>query len=144
MVVKLYPSQVSAAWDYIGGIIEISLPPNVTASHYGMTNILISIMKEQLEVFMLTDERMKNPIAVFSVSVEEDKHTLERNLLIYSFSAVGHLTPSGMNEVFNWVKDYARQLEVKNVIAFVEDDKIKNYLKTLGANSDYTLMEFKL
>ena len=140
MMVKLFPHQAEVWWDMLAPLIEQSLPPGTVASPMGMTNILFSILKGELIVWAYVTEG-KDLAAVITTSVELDRHSGLKKLLIYTFTAVGTLERHMWNDALDTLRKHGRKAGCHLIVAYSNLPAVAGFFKRIGGRADYTLLE---
>lgn len=85
---RLTGSQASQNWDTIRNSLYQTLPPGIPATEDVMTNILESVLKEEVQVWVMHEsdfEEKKSTIhAIALTTIVEEKLSNVKSLLIYS------------------------------------------------------------
>lgn len=139
----MLPEQVSADWNTFAPLIEISLPPVVFDRRLRMSNVLRSILMEELEVWVYYDIPVQTKY-VLSTLIRTDPVSLGKDLLIYSFSSLGQMREEEFKNGLEKLKKYARANDCDAITAFVEDSRIEKFLVSQGAKNDYSLIQIEV
>lgn len=146
MLVEMLPEQVSENWGTLRGYIAASLPPIISYTEQGMSNVLRSALFGDLKVFVFYegDEENKEAIFVLSGLVQIDRVSLQRAFLIYSFTRVREIKPRHWEEGFEQLRRYAEKEGCGSIIAYSENQQIIDFLSSQGARTDFTLIEMEV
>lgn len=143
MLVRLLPEQVSARWGFFAPLIAQSLPPTVAYSVTGMSNILRAILMDELIGWGLYDKDDNLIFVVFGVDVR-DNITLQKNFLVYAFTAIQHVTKSQFVYALENLREYARSQGCVSIMAYTENEKITNFLSQIGADISYQFINIEV
>ena len=143
MLLRILPEQVSDNWDRFAPLLEKSLPPTVTNRRLRMSNVLRSILMEDLSVWIYYDEDRKERY-VLSTVVREDKVTLGRDLLIYTFTSLGQVSTKEVITGFEVIKKYARGNDCNMILAYTSNKRITNFFDNLGAETSFNLIQMEV
>lgn len=143
MLVKLLPDQVSDHWDEISVAIRQALPPFAASSDRYMVNILKSILEGSMQCWILysSDSNTARIYAILTTTVEIDKMSDTRCLLIYSFYANKPLTNHLMISCFETLKKFASSKRCYKMIAYTNIPKMERLWESLGGIVETKLME---
>lgn len=142
LLTRLIPEEVSSNWEKFAPIIDLSLPPTVINSRLKMANILRSILLEDLVVWL--GSRNQEELFILTTQIREDKISLTKNLLIYSFTALKTLTKKEVMEGFLLLNKYAKAMKCESIIAYVENERIIKFFESINAETSYTLTQMKV
>lgn len=143
LLLKILPEQVSERWEVFAPLIEKSLPPTVTNRRLRMSNVLRSILTEDLVVWVFYDQQRQERYVVTTI-VRTDEVTLGKDLLIYSFTGLGQVTPDEVMEGIEVLKKYAKDNGCKTIIAYSADDRVVQFLENQGASANYKLIQMEV
>lgn len=143
MLIHVQPDKVGEHWDFFADVIGDSLPPNIYLNGEGMSMVLSSALLEKLHVWVYEDGDGK-AVFVMSTTVLEDPVTGQKNLLIYSFTSLRKIEPSMWEESFETLRKFAKAQGAVGIIAYTENDRIANYVQSLGARTSNRLIQFTL
>lgn len=144
LLLKTLPEQVSDNWDKFAPLIEQSLPPTVLNRRQRMANVLRSILMEELVVWVYIDSEKRERYVV-STQIRTDDIVLGKDLLIYSFTALGPLDSwEDIAVGFRTLKKYAKGNDCRNILAYVVDPSVKKILKRQGADVRFTLAQIEV
>lgn len=142
MLIHMMPEQVSNQWSFFAPTIGSSLPPTVEHNQEGMTNILYSVLKEDLDVWIYTED--DQAMFVLTTCVRQDPITKQKDLLIYSLTGIREMNEKGWNDAYKTLSKFARSRDCKGIIAYTADPKISNYIKSRGGEADFTLIQMEV
>lgn len=146
MLTRLLPEQVSKLWNIIKYAIEQSVPPVSGEKPDKMNRILSSILCGKMDVwvsYVKGDNNKFEGLAVTEFLYNEPDGT--KNLLLYSIY--------GYNPVENrktyiegllTLMKYAKETNCSKMCAYTIDSGIVALAKRLGADTSYTLINFKV
>lgn len=138
MLVQQVPELVNRSWHVYAALIGRSLPPMITKSFDGMANVLRSILMEDLVVWQYQEDN--NVIFVLTTSIVMDHVTMQRSLLIYSFTGMGDVRTSHMEKSLDTLVKYARHNQCDSIIAYSEHPNVVKFMKNNGATTDFTFI----
>lgn len=143
LLLRILPEQVSQLWDKFAPLIEKSLPPTVTNRRQRMANVLRSILMDDLVVWVYFNSEGRERY-VTTTLVRTDKVTLGKDLLIYSFTSLGQITPEQAMNGVEVLKKYARGNDCKSIIAYSADERVVEFLESKGASANYKLIQMEV
>lgn len=139
----MLPEQVSENWDKFAPALERSLPPIVYDRRLRMSNVLFSVLKEELEVWVYYDEKNRERYVV-STYIRTDPISFSKDFLIYSFTSLGEMVPKHFEQGLAVLSKYARSNDCECITAFVQDKRIAKFLKTQGADISFNLAQLEV
>lgn len=130
MLIKYLPEQVSDNWNILAPYIASSLPPITSRSLDGMSNVLRSILFGDLTLWIYFDGKNEDAKAIYVVTTIPivERVTLERSLLIYSFTGVRDVQPEHWAEGLKTLRKEAKGKDCNSIIAYTADERIANFL----------------
>lgn len=142
MLIQVLPEQVSAKWEFFAPMIGKSLPPMQAKSVKGMSNILASVLREDLSVWIYEED--DNAYFILSTTVQKDNVSNKKFLLIYSLTGIREIKPRMWQEAYKTISRYAKSRGCESVIAYADDQKIVDFVESEGAKTDFTLIEMEI
>lgn len=143
LLLRTLPEQVSKRWDKFAPLLEKSLPPTVTARRQRMANVLRAILTEDLQVWVYYNEQSQERYVV-STQIKVDEISLGKDLLIYSFTSIGQITPREVRVGLEVLAEYARGNGCNSIIAYSADDRLVKFAESEGAKANYKLIQIEV
>lgn len=143
LLLRILPEQVSAKWDKFAPLIAKSLPPTVTNRRQRMANVLRSILMDDLVVWVYLDEQ-KRERYVMTTLVRTDEVTLGKDLLVYSFTSLGQITPKQAMDGVEVLRKFAKGNDCKSIIAYSADERVVKLLESEGASANFKLIQMEV
>lgn len=131
MLVKLLPDQVSYHWDVLSYGIQQSLPPVTYDSPKRLNRILESIMMEEMECWIATQDKRVTGIVVTCEIYEKNSDV--KDLLIYCLYGFDKLSPKLIKEGLHTLKIYAASKGLKRITAYSNVPSVIKLMKTFGS-----------
>lgn len=140
MLIRLLPEQVNENWEVIAPLISLGQDPEVGQSRQGMVNVLRAILMEQLVCWAYVED--KKFIFLLCTQIRTDKVTLDRQLLIFSFTSIREVSNRILKRTFAILTKYARSNDCRTIIGYVDNEQLTNlYVREFNANADYKFVE---
>lgn len=139
---RVLPEKVSEHWEFFAPTIERSLPPVVLNGRKRMGNVLRSILMDELVVWMYGNK--KGVKFIVSTVERVEPVSLTKDLLIYSFTGFGEVTSVDLTDGLELLSRFGKSRECLSLVAYVDNSRIKQFLESKGAKSDYFLIQIPL
>jgi hypothetical protein len=139
MLIKVLPNQIAERWKALEPIIKVSLPPMITGSDAAMKEILQALISGRLNCWLYGKDE-KSIYAVLTTKVVNDTETGCRNLIIFSLTGIRAMNDSIWRDGYSLLRQFAKQQGCKNIIAYTNSKRVIESVKSLGANTDTTLI----
>ena len=134
--------EISERWPIIKAALKLSALPVADTNDEKLNNVLTALLDGRAICWMTGNARRPRTVIILTMSVEEISGT--RNLLVYcAHSFEREKTQEYINMVES-LKEYAINQKCDNIICYVWNDKLKDLLKSYGAECNYTLATFHL
>lgn len=139
------PEAVAKNWDFYAPVIAKSLPPISGNSHRYMVNILEAILRGKLLVWNFKNDK-DELIFIMTTTIDYDEVSKTRSLLIYSMSGFMKVENRMFLYAISKLKRFAKSQACEFITAYVESEKITNYLTNgqVGARANYKLIELEV
>lgn len=142
MLLRIFPEQVSQAWEMYAPLIARGLPREIALDRTLLTNILAAILRDEAVLFVAVDEQ-RRPWAGVLVTPVRDNLACSTSLLVYSLYAV-------QGDVRKWkdamaeLKRYAEAHGYDRVIGYynTKDEAYRRLLRAIGGEVDTGLVVF--
>lgn len=143
----LSPQQVNLMWPQLEAAIKASLPPSeVTDAPGAMNNVLVAVMKGELQVWIAT-KRTEGSCYVYGgavTQVTQPTVTGVRNLWIYSLF-IHELPPAPLvGKIIEELREFARVNGCKAIFALTNNPVIEKLVKHLSGTTDYRLVRLEV
>lgn len=139
---RMLPEQVADHWNFFAPVIEKSLPPTVVNGRQRMANVLRSVLLDELVVWSYgSKEELKY---VISTVERVDPVSLTKDLLIYSFTGLGHVLPRDLTEGFRLLSRFGKSRGCLSIVAYVDEPRVRKFLESQGAKADFTLIQMEV
>jgi len=143
MLIRLLPEQASRNWEEIKIGIEQSLPPIVGMQSDRMSNILRSIMLEEVTVWISANSENKSDGIVLTTFVF-DKLSGTKSLLIYCIYGYGNSDRSSWEDGFETIKKFAVANRCNRLIGYTDVPSLIKFAETIGGQANYRLVSLPL
>lgn len=144
MLSRLEPNQVTVYWEEIKSGIIASLPPTGLPSNEGMAIILNRILKGDVQVWVVADDRSEAVRAAAVTTILEDGATETRNLLIYSLYGYSLVPQELWVEGLEGLKKFAKAKGCYKIVAYTKVPRVVEIARSLGALADTIFLEWRL
>ena len=145
MLTHLLPEQVADFWDIIKYALEESLPPIAGESPDKMNRVLSAALSGSLDVWAsYTKEEVNKFEGIVTTQFLYDDASNAKNLLIYSIYGYEKINRSSWFQGLDTLVKYAKGNNCNQIIAYSSIKDIIDTAKTLGANTEFTLLSFNL
>lgn len=135
---RLAIEDIEKMWPNLYDIgIEAALPPTSIVTPERRGNVLSSIKREQLTVWI--GMRKGNLNCVITTVPNVDTVTRDTNLLIYSLVFIQDILPADMRWGFQKLKDYAKKEGYGKLTAYSNNDFIKKFFTSQGGQQTAVL-----
>jgi len=134
MLLRMLPDGVKDRWDEIRPAIYESLPVHTGERNSLMNDILISILTEQMTVWVSYQIVDGNYIVdalvttTFSYNIDKTK-----NIVIYSLYGYGHMPDNSWVEGFDAISKWGKVHNCENIICYTDNDAVINKVKIFNA-----------
>lgn len=143
MLIRLVPEEVNDRWDVLRPILRHSLSPVVEAGQVTMERILVAVLKEALDVWMLYGAGGKAS-GVITTAMSEDGITGERTMLVYSFNLY-HKVGRGVYEAaVETLRRWAESKDCQWVSWYTENESMERLGRFLGYEERAKLMSMEV
>lgn len=140
----MQPEQVSKRWGFFAPVIGKALPPTVSKTIQGMSNVLRAILLEKLSVWVYVTQDAE-VVFIMTTCFVSDPVTLQKNLMIYTFTGVRQWGRGMWEETYDILKKEARTRNARGIIAYTYNDKIAEHLEEVsGAKTSSTLIQLEV
>lgn len=143
LLLRMLPEQVSEGWDFYAPVIAKSLPPTVTNARLRMVNVLHSILKDELVVWVY-QSRAGDIKYVMSTLERIEPVSLTKDLLLYSFTGLGDVKPVDLLTGFEKLSMYGKSRGCVAIIAYVDEPRVVRFLVNQGARADFKLVQMEI
>ena len=145
MLVKLTANQISDYWEPIKNAVRSSLPPTTNYNDEGMNEIFKSLLSDTMQCWALVGEQ-GNIKVIATTAFTKDIGTKQTNLLIYSLFATGGESISNSEWLDGWegLKKFARERNVKKVLAYSNVPRVIDVVKSLGGRLEFNLISLEV
>ena len=143
MLIRLLPEQASKYWNDIKIAIEESLPPTVGMQSDRMSNILKSILTDEIIVWV-SAEKDKNLSGIVLTTFTFDKPSGTKSLLIYCVYGYGEINRTSWIEGAETVRKFALANECNRIIGYSDVPSIIKFVEGLGGETKYRLLSIPI
>jgi len=140
--IKISPEQVMQYWDYIKDCIAESLPPYVLENSDSLLKIQEHLLIGSMECWLGIQGAETYAVAITQVVRDEAAGTL--NLLIFSLNVLYQKSQHAWREGLEILKIYGRSKNCTNIVAYTNQPVVKDLVRLLGGNSDWSFLKFEL
>lgn len=146
MLVRLLPKDIDSGWDVISKALETSVPEHVNTDDIGMSNLLLALMDDKLQCWLISGENFQEEgmLGIVTTLTVIDPPSGTRNLLIYSLTAFKTLTQEIINDGYETLKNYAKSKDCFKIIAYTDVPRIEQMVLALGGTKGHTLVELEV
>lgn len=145
MLLKITKEQAASYWEVLKFGIEKALPPTLD-NKYRMDNILESLMKGNMEAWIITGKKKDKDLLLGTMvtTFEDDHCTKIRRLLIYSVFAHKHVPNNEWKEIYNILRRYAREMGCHMISAYTNSARIVELVNNLNGSTSYTYVTLEV
>ena len=134
--------QIVERWPIIKAALKLSALPTADTNEDKLLNIYKALMSGRAVCWMTGNIRKPRTVVIITISIEEISGT--RNMLMYCAHGFEKEKNDQYLDILKGLRDYAKGQKCDNIIAYIWNDKMKEILKSYGAECDYTLAVFPL
>jgi len=143
MLIRLLPEQASNHWDEIKFAIEESLPPIVGMQSDRMSNILRSVLLEEVIVWVSHNSEKKVDGLVLTTFVL-DKLSGTKSLLIYCLYGYGTAGMESWQEGVETLRKFAISSGCHRVTGYTDVPSIIRFVESIGGTANYRFISIPL
>lgn len=138
MLARMRNDKVHEYWDEIAPVLIDSFAPHLVLSDVALNNVLASIMRDEMQVWILhEDNEDKTILAIGITQLVCDQATGTKNLLVYALKHYVDVVPMKYwTQGLNILKDFARKESLHNVIAYSTNQAVAKILRNAGASRE--------
>lgn len=142
MLIQLTPDQVADAWESLKLMLDKTLPAMFKDSDKRYLNILKNCMSGTMQIWgFFVSEDLK---AVVLTAVNRDPGTYAKFLTIYGLVSNGGLETSDFKSGFVVLREFAKNLGCQFIKTYSQSESMVKLSKRLGADTSWTLINFRL
>ena len=143
MLIRLLPEQAARYWDDVKVAIEESLPPIVGMQSDRMSNILKSILTDEIIVWV-SAEKDKNLSGIVLTTFTFDKPSGTKSLLIYCVYGYGEINRTSWIEAAETLRKFAVSQGCNRVIGYSDVSSIIKFVEGIGGETKYRLLSIPI
>ena len=146
MLIQLLPEQASKYWMDIKWAIEESLPPVVGMQSDRMSNILKSILTEEVIVWLSVEKGANGNIinGIVLTNFVTDVISGTKSLLIYCIYGYGNVHQQGVLDGIVALQKFAKSRKCNRILAYSDVPSIIKLVEGLGGETRYRLLSIPL
>ena len=131
MLVKMLPDQISDNWEILSYGIQQALHPITYQSPKRMTNILESLLSQEMDLWLSVKEDKIQGLIVTSLIYESNSDV--KDLLIYCLYGFRNLSSKQIIEGMSTLKKYAASKGCKRITAYSNIESVIKIMKKFGS-----------
>lgn len=135
MIIKLTPAQIGNDWQYIKRAVLDALPPQFKGVQLSESHVLSALTSGALQLFVFLDGLSKKVRCVFTVEQRTDYLSQLRIMNVCTFYGLNAIKPSDMDEMFEYMKNYAKTQRCNKLTFFTPNTGLKKLAERYGANN---------
>ncbi len=147
MLVKLLPSQVGYYWDVIAPGIEKGLPPTSYGSDKVMSNILATLLSDNMQCWIITTSPEVNGSSIVGLVITrivDGGPTLIKNLEVYCLYAFKPMNNELWKDGFITLRKFAKANDCYRIIAYSDNVRVIEMVESLGGSSNYRFITLEV
>jgi len=142
MLIKLTPDQCMKYWDLIKEDTLGALPPTVVITEETLTKMQENLLISKIQFWVVeVDGKILGSI---TTEIIFDDIVGTKNFLIVALNIYNHVSPSEVSSCLNTLKLYAKGRGCEQVIAYTNQQKIKDIVVKYGGDISYTFLTIPL
>lgn len=131
------PDVIQKLWPTMSYYIEQALPPLSKGNEFWKGNMLKALVTGKMGCWVGYKD---GSIRLFvTAAICTDPILGHKSLFIYSYSALGEMTPQEIQWGFGKLKEFAKKYGCLKIVAFTDLDSMKKMFERLGGTSSYSL-----
>lgn len=142
MLVRLLPKQITDSWNVIKYALKNSMPPQAEFSDEAANNILKALISGDMQCWTIASDN--EVLGITITTITDDRCSGERNLLIYSVFGFKKIPDRVWRDGLDSLKKYAAGMKAKYIVALTVVDRVKEIVRNLGGNADWTFLKLEV
>ncbi len=143
MLIKLASQDVTRLWGELKRAAVAAVPPHVSDMEEHTNNVLASILRGDLECWILTevgDNPDRLAKGVVFVGTVIDSFSMTKNLLIYGVFSYERVAMDLWREALKTLKEEAKRKGCNLIIGYTAEQRMLDIARQLGGDTSTTLI----